>query len=79
MQTRGLVASALTCNRFRCLPQSALLPQSSCSYMSNNFLLLLCGMQLTYQLEERLPGVASYYAAHPSDSGPLASRVRQPV
>ena len=48
--------------------------------MSNNFLLLLsCGMQLTYQLEERLTGVASYYAAHPSDSGPLASRVRQPV
>ena len=28
-------------------------------------------MQLTYQLEERLPGVACYYAAHPSDSGPL--------
>ena len=48
--------------------------------MSNNFLLLLWrGMQLTYQLEERLPGVASYYAVHPSDSGPLASRVRQPV
>ena len=27
-------------------------------------------MQLTYELEERLPGVAStYYAVHPSDSG----------